>query len=615
MPTPDPPRRQPPWDDENDAVPLPDGHPWTPQERWAWARIIRGFVAEMSDYGGPRENFASFAEWLKGKDDGAGFQANAGDDQGNLTVWPDHRILTNTFLRLILFNEPWAGAPSQPWVRIASARIEEKLVWSAHTFNGELWFDRCRFTQDLSWAGLRIEGTLSLTGSRFEGAFGCDRLQTAGGLFCSEAMFVSEKEARIPGARIGSNASFTGAFARGGLNCEGAEIGGDLLCRDKFHSLGPVRLLGARIGADLSFSNAKLDGPIGCDGIDIKGAFFCRATVATQKFRFLGGRIAGIATFVEATIEGLNGDSIEIGRDLFLRDAKRLGDIVCVGARIGGDVQLSDSFIDGEINFTNARIEGELQTAQHPNSSPKWSQDARLILRNARLGALAGGAQSFPKRVKGRDAPMDLTGMTYERLGGLGAERAGSLAKAKVKELHEWLAAGHAANEFTPGPYQTLAHALTDAGQSREADRVLYAMRSLEARCEKNIFRKLWLKSFGFFIGYGFESWRAFLLFLLLVGSGAAFGLNVHGVRAWMPTPGGWDEFLRWLGFSLGNAIPLVSLDKAHEDFLAHAFGGGEPLHVPIPIAWAYYGQKIAGFVILSYLAAGVSGFASRRGG
>ena len=71
-----------------------------------------------------------------------------------------------------------------------------------------------------------------------------------------------------------------------------------------------------------------------------------------------------------------------------------------------------------------------------------------------------------------------------------------------------------------------------------------------------------------------------------------------------------------WPGFSFANAVPLITFDKAHETFLAAQFGKpDDPASVPVGIAWAFYAEKVLGFVILTYLAAGLSGLARPSSG
>lgn len=63
-----------------------------------------------------------------------------------------------------------------------------------------------------------------------------------------------------------------------------------------------------------------------------------------------------------------------------------------------------------------------------------------------------------------------------------------------------------------------------------------------------------------------------------------------------------------WGGYALGNAIPILELDPDHKTFIKDRFGETTPLWLKTIL----YSSKLLGFVLLSYLAAGLSGFASR---
>jgi len=54
---------------------------------------------------------------------------------------------------------------------------------------------------------------------------------------------------------------------------------------------------------------------------------------------------------------------------------------------------------------------------------------------------------------------------------------------------------------------------------------------------------------------------------------------------------------------------------KAHELFLAAQYGTADDLaSVPVHIAWVFYAEKVLGLIILTYLAAGLSGLARGSG-
>jgi hypothetical protein len=625
--------RQPPYFTETDAIPLPDGYPWTPQEHWAWARILRGEVADMSDFDPGLDRTKDFAAWIRGKDDGAGWKANDEVD-GALTTWPAHRRLSATFLKLILFQSPYASAPACRWVRISSAEIIEPLNWVNESFDAELRLSRCRFHDDVAWQGLHIGKELDLSGSRLMKAWEADGIIVAGQLFCRDGFFV-EGEVRLFGAKVAGQAEFSGAKLGGDFSGDYIDIKGSLLCDDGFATEGMLSLTGAKIGGSVIFDGATLKSGLSAALLDAEGGLFCRYKFTTNgDVSLLGAHIGGNAEFDGATLHGLiEASGMSVEGSLFLRDMIRLGHANLIAARIRGQVQLRQSTIEGAVDFTGASIDGELHLAKDAEKpGPKWGSDGRLILRNTTIGALAGGVDSFPKPRKGTLPPMELTGLAYTRLGGLGAgnDKAGSLAEASHKQLIAWLEAGHAQRDFTPGPYRQLASALVAAGHTGKANRILHAMRRHERDCEKSRWRKFGLFMSGITIGFGYRNQYAAYWFTVLVLAFAALGLNWNAVAGLNPgaarpfafSDAGWNEFGRWAGFSFGNSIPLIQLDKAHETFLAVEFVPGaasaeEPerfVHqVPATIAWVFYAQKVLGFVILSFLAAGLTGTATRQ--
>lgn len=560
--------RQPVFESETDALSLPAGYVWTPQEHWTWARLLRGVTADLSDFDPTLDRAQDFQAWLRGKDDGGGWDANEESD-GDLKPWPEHRTLSAAFMRQVLFETPYSSARARPWVRIQCAVFDEELVWENESFDGELGLYRCRFAS-VNWLGLRIGRLLNLGGSRFAGEFEAGSLAVEGALLCRNG-FVAKGDLRLIGARVGGTAVFSGATIDGSIQADGLTVDGALFCSDELVVKGDVRLAGARVGGQAEFVGAKLEGALQADGLTVEGTFL-------------------------------------------LREMQRLGDASLTYARVRNNLQFSDSAIEGVVDLTNAIIDGELQTSQRAESTPAWSDGARLILRNATVGALAGGIESWPKSKKGAPPPMELEGLSYARLGGLGAgdRGASSLAAARPKALKAWLAAGHERDRFTPGPYQQLAAALVAAGHKSSANSILHEMRRHERRCERRPLRNVSLWLYGATVGFGFRNDYGVLWFLALVAGFAAAGLNWHGLRPIDLSAAGWDEFWRWVGFSVGNAVPLIQFDKAHETFLAERFADGRVQDVPVAVAWAFYVQKALGFAILSFLAAGLTSAASR---
>lgn len=604
--------KQRPWDTET-MVPLPADAGFTPQEHWAWARIIRGLTANMSLF--PSDAAAQIAG-KEGSDDGRG------DDPKNAENWPAHRTLSARFLGAILFLDPWATAAARPFVRIRCARFVGGVDWENENYEGEIGLQRCVFDEDVIWRGLRVGKLVNLSGSRMQGRLWADRLTIEGGLFCRDG-FSAKSDVRMLGARIG-HVEFSGATLEGALEADGMVVGGDLFLREGFSAEGDIRLLGAVVDGDLAFNGAVLNGVLEGDRLVVKGGLFCSTgLVAKKAIRLLGARVGGSASFVGATFEDLiSADGLKVEGSLFLRDVKKLSGADFLGATIEGELQLSQSAIDGEVDLTGADIKGDINLAFAADVGPKWGEKARLVLRNARAGAFAGGLGAL-RRGRGF-VPCDLAGFSYNRIGGIGAGAVGStLATAKGPHLRAWLKQCRPHDHFDPAPYHTLAKALRDAGRSDRAADVRNALGNYELVAKGTpLAQRFMLALSWLFIGYGERNHRAVIAFVLL-------GLIATYVGYWQDmislpagSPAGWEDlraWLSWAGFGFGNSIPLVTLDPAHATFLQdHFCVEPGPLKcmradVPFGLTGFFYVTKVVGFIILSYLAAGLSGLAQHK--
>lgn len=556
-----PPPRQRPWD-EDVAVPLPDNAGFTDAEHWAWSKIIRGEIADM--------RFAT------GEDDGAGDQANQeianGEGKQTLKPWPEHRKLSARFFEVVLFHEPWCSAKIKPWMRVSHALVVDEIDWSNTEIKDEFWLDQSRIQSTLNWQGTRFSGLISLEATRLELGLNADRIQ-AGGIFCRGG-FKSIGDIRVPGAHIRGNLDLEGANLSRGLIADSTQIEGSLFCRDDFKCGGEINLLSASIVGSAEFDGAELTRGILADRVRVGGSLYCRS--------------------------GFKAD----------------GAVSLRGARIGNTMQLLGTF-NNRVDLSSATVTGELQFDVGGRFSPTWGKNAQLLLRNATCGALAGKVNSLKRtndKGKSECVPTDMLGLSYARIGGLAGdgERAGAtLADASVKDLVALLESDAPKKDaFSPQPYRQLADALMAAGREEKAHKIRFALLEHE-RAAKGVplTRKAALFLSRHLIGHGFENWRAAIGFALVVLATAAVGLWFQG-HPFVTDPAAMDfrAMGDWGGYALGNAIPLLELDPSHATFVADRFGEEAPLGLK---TWLY-SFKLLGFLLLSYLAAGLSGFASR---
>lgn len=562
--------RQYPWLSPT-AISLPSDAGFKPHEHWAWARIIRGEIADMRFF--PQDDPVAQLRGTAAKDDGAGNDPRASDN------WPAHREISANFMLAALFYEPWATARARASIRIGAAKFIDVLDWQNETYSGLLGLYSCSFRKRLNWIGLRVNGTLGMNASCLEAELGADGMVVTGDLFLRN-QFTARGNVRLLGVNVGGDVAFTGAEFMNGFNADGIVVGSGLFCTDDFKSHAELRLNGARIAGNMDFEGAHLERVLNADACVVSGDVFCRGLRKAEALNFRGARIAQ-------------------------------------------DLQLSQSVIDGVVDLTGAQIDGEINLAQHADDGPKWGPSARLVLRNASAGALAGGLHAL-KRQRSGFVPCELGGFSYQRLGGLGAGRAGStLASASSVDLRAWLRRCRPSDHYDPAPYQMLAKALQDAGRKDRASDIRMSQGNYElvVRGTPPQQRFMLLMS-SLFIGYGERNHRALLWFALTVIGAAAIGYWQD--MRWSPAgePDGWMDWQAWrdwVGYAFGGAVPLLTFDEGHKTFLVDRFCGvrlGEvcPTGVPTGLTGFFYTVKVIGFVILSYLAAGVSGLAQRRG-
>jgi hypothetical protein len=152
------------------------------------------------------------------------------------------------------------------------------------------------------------------------------------------------------------------------------------------------------------------------------------------------------------------------------------------------------------------------------------------------------------------------------------------------KWFKKWLAKQ---NPYAPGPYQQLASVLREQGRPDAADEVLYTSKERE-RAQSTFLRNVWLSANRLLIGYGYYVEWALLWVLgfLLLGI-AALQLSGEGRKNGMPFG---------IAYSFDMLLPIIRLREKHYQIDLGC------------VRYYFYLHKIAGFVLASFLIAGLSG-------
>lgn len=292
---------------------------------------------------------------------------------------------------------------------------------------------------------------------------------------------------RMRGARIDGTLDLSFGMGRGALSLQHCHFDEQVVIRNG--RLPALWLSGSYLAKGLSGDGARVDGDLFCrDGFHSIG-----------EVRLLGAQIGGTADFEGATLDGndgaaLNADGIVVTGSLFGRKGEDKGfhikgAAILVGARIGGLMDWRPGQWTGELDLSHAVV-------------GQWRDD---------WGASA--------KTEAGQSSIKLDHFTY------GAFFSGNGMKADSTTRIAWIQAAQGEN-FTPGPYRTLARVLRAAGDDRGAAAVGLAKEQARSRHRIATYRKqpglwgpffwwvpagwlwFWTSLFNLFVGHGYRPWR-----------------------------------------------------------------------------------------------------------
>jgi hypothetical protein len=299
-------------------------------------------------------------------------------------------------------------------------------------------------------------------------------------------------------------------------------------------------------------------------------------------------QIEGQFGFVEVKVTGkLHMDGLHVGDSLIMRggDFAKAPPIFITFATIGSNLDLSGVSLPS-LDLTATTIGGQLRLTQ---GSTTWQPRAQLTLRNTKVGTLVEQVRQVNPGAPAAEtwatwpATLDLTGFTYDRLGG---ENVPDMAARRVKWWKDWL---RKQKKYAPQTYEQLAKVLRESGYQTKATQILYTGKERE-RAEAHWGLWIWLTLLWGTIGYGYYPWYALPWTILFIACGM-------GVLWWS---GQYQEHdLQYLGlaYSVDMFLPIIELRKKHYDIDLSRWPRGY-----------FYVHKAVGYVLALFLVAGLSG-------
>jgi hypothetical protein len=354
---------------------------------------------------------------------------------------------------------------------------------------------------------------------------------------------------------------------------------------------GDVDLRDARIQRSVKFGGSQFRGRLLLNSADIGGSLSTKPAEAKAKtdvrtFEMIYGSIGGQVSFEDSIVHGrLHMEGVNVGRDFFLRGGEFRSWVDLFFLSVGVNFEVAGAQL-GWLDLTGCRIGGELRLGSKHHQLVEWNGDATIVLRNVHADTIQDTADSWPDNLV-------LQGFTYNRLGGfLAADQPSDIATRDTKWFVEWIRQDKL---FTPQPYEQIAKVLRESGQRTKADDILFAGREHELSESKGR-RRLWLTAMKLFIGYGYRTYYSlwWVLGLTAIGTLLLWAINQPIDKTLA------DRAL----YTFDTLLPIIQLDKAHES-----------IRLEGPIRVYFYFLKAMGFLLGSFIVAGLSGLTKRDGG
>jgi hypothetical protein len=538
---------------------LADSTKWTPEERWAFRQICAGRVADLA--------------------------ARYPSDASKESQWPQRRVLTSRFLETILLKEPYRGFIARNGVHISGGWFKEKLDLAGARVTCPLRLDASRLDGGVDFTDLHTDYSISLAHSTVIGKATMNGLQTGISLILQEATMAAVS---LVDAQIGTDLNLANIILTGEFDAETMHVGGIMLAAGgKF---ADVVLRGAKVDNQLVMDESVVSGKLDMQDIQVAHSLLMREIQLNGNAQLLYARVGGQLDFsgyqVEPHDPTCGGGAATKPDTKFKTGFKGSGlpgvlDLTGAAFKGGG--------LPGVLDLTGAHIGAALLFGSCKRRAPRWQKYSWLILRNVSVGALQDRNENCTvSKSACRDAwppHLVLDGLTYDQLSALNSGEDSNMASRGSDWWVSWLTREQ---KYSSQPYQQVASVLRKLGYPEDASDVLYAGKNRELQ-EATSVNKIVLFLLWSFIGYGYHIYYSLLwaLFFILFGA-IVLRVTGEGPRNGMPYG---------LTYSFDMLLPFVSLRERDSKIALRGWA-----------AYYFYIHKVIGFVLGSFLIAGVAG-------
>jgi cytoskeletal protein CcmA (bactofilin family) len=440
---------------------------------------------------------------------------------------------------------------------------------------GNLGLERATVAGELNMDGARVGSNLVLNSAHVAGKLVMNRIHVGAHLFANSANFT---QVTLLDAHIEGIVALDGTKMIQELDMNGLHVGAHLLMRkrkaathkkaaftDKAVFSGVV-LANAHIGGNLELDGATVNGRLIMDNVRVGAYLFLRnaqfANVILSSAH-VGGHIDLTSTIVNGAVEGI---TLESDRDVLLSNGI-FSSVDLTLARIKGSLELAGGEFSKSINLSGVQIGGGLGLGSFLGGA-RWGNEGALILRSSTVDIIPSLADAWAPK-------LDLDGLTYRSVGA-------------ARSFEGWF---EKLKPYSAQPYGQLALVVQNQGNSELATAIRYAGKDKE-RQRSTWLRWGWLTTLDAFIGYGYYPERALRWVVIFVALGTLF-LSFSEQSGW----NGLHSLASKVVFSTDILLPIIKLRERNYQIVLDGWLG-----------YYFYLHKIMGYVLASFLIAGLSG-------
>ena len=308
---------------------LPVG--WSASEKWAWAEICEGRIADFNRLLGealdPRKPSHN-AKWSDGR-----------------------RSLSSEFLEAVLLHEPYRSAVPYRGVRIVGAFFEQGITLSDALLMRPLVLHRSQFEGPVSLSRVKTENYVSFNESRVKGKLDFDSARLGGNLMMKNAEF---SEVRLTGSRIDGQLSMDGSSFGGLLQMDYLTVRGSLLMIGAEFS--EVRFRAGNTDARLSLAGSTFNEILDMELVSVGESLLMRDAVFAD-VNVTGAKIIGQVSIEASSFTGsLKMSSMAVGQGIYVGGRSSFAEVVLRGTKVGGQLSLRDSTFAGHLAMDSVSV-------------------------------------------------------------------------------------------------------------------------------------------------------------------------------------------------------------------------------------------------------------------